>query len=198
MTTTLSYFDFDGSRGLECRLALSAAGVQFEDHRVARNEWAALKPTQPFAAMPVLTEGGRRIAQSNAILRYVGVTNGLHPSDPWTAAEHDALLQSVEDLRSKMPGSGMSDDEKKTAREAFAAGFLSVWANTLSNRIAGPFLEGDSINVTDIKLYTILRAYLSGGYDHIPASFFDAYPKIMALYAAVDAHPGVKGFFASR
>ncbi len=199
MTTSRTYFDFDGSRGLECRLALHVAGVPFEDVRLNREQWAATKPTLPFGAAPVLTVDGRQLAQSTAILNYIGRGHGLHPTDPWTAAEHDAVMHSVEDLRTKVPGTReMPDDEKKAAREAFAAGFLTQWARTISDRIRGPFLEGDALNVADLKLYVILRAYLSGGYDHIPGSFFDAFPKLVALHAAVDAHPEVRAYFAAR
>jgi prostaglandin-H2 D-isomerase / glutathione transferase len=198
MTTSLTYFDFDGSRGLECRLALTAAGVAFDDNRVNREQWAALKPTVPFGAMPVLDHNGRKLAQSTAILRYVGGTHAMHPADAWTAAEHDALMHSVEDLRHKMPGAGLSDDDKKSAREAFGAGWLTQWAATVEARIAGPFIEGATLNVADIKLYVILRAFFSNTYDHIPGSFFDSYPKIKALYAAVDGHAGIKAYFASR
>lgn len=190
--TTLTYFDFEASRGLECRLALSVAGVEFEDRRIQRAEWPALKPTLPYGALPVLEQDGRIVAQSNAILRYVGAQHGLLPSDPWVVAEHDAVLQSVEDLRYKLPGFGLSDDEKKTKRAEFAAGWLAQWAQTLDARIQGPFLEGDTLHVADIKLYTILRAFMNGIYDHLPASLFDAYPKVQALYAAVDAHPGIR------
>lgn len=196
MTTSLTYFDFDGSRGLECRLALAVAGVPFEDIRLDRNQWAALKPTTPYGALPLLNVDGRVLAQSTAILNYIGRTHGLLPADPWAAARHDAVMQSVEDLRQKVPGTrDMADDEKKTLREAFAKGWLSQWAATVSDQIVGPFLDGDAISVADLKLYVILRAYLTGGYDHIPASTFDAWPKIGALYNAVDAHPGVRGYF---
>lgn len=198
MAISLTYFDFNASRGLECRLALTAAGADFDDIRISRPEWAALKPTVPFGALPVLNHDGRLVAQSNAILRYVGVNHGLHPSDPWIGAEHDAILQSVEDLRYKVPaGSDMSDEDKKAKREAFAAGFLSQWAQTLEDRIAGPFVEGTKLHIADIKIYVILRAYLGGVYDHIPASHFDAYPKLLALYAAVEAHPALNGYLAS-
>jgi len=40
----LSYFDAPSSRGEECRLALVAAGADFEDHRVKREDWPSLKP----------------------------------------------------------------------------------------------------------------------------------------------------------
>ncbi|MFT4978394.1 MAG: glutathione S-transferase [Myxococcota bacterium] len=198
MSVTLTYFDFDASRGLECRLALTAAGVDFEDNRIQRDQWLALKPTLPFGALPLLTDGDRQLCQTTTILRYIGSSHGMHPTDPWKAAQHDALMESVEDLRYKVPGSGMSDEEKKAAREAFAAGWLTRWATTVSESITGPFVDGDKLNVVDIKLYTILRSYINGVYDHIPASMFEQWPAITAFYAAVDAHPDIQRFFASR
>jgi hypothetical protein len=53
-------------------------------------------------------------------------------------------------------------------------------------------------NVVDLKLYVITRAYLNGRYDHIPASFFDAYPVLTGLVAAVDTHPSVVSYWATR
>jgi len=197
MSLTLTYFNFDGSRGLECRLALTVAGVPFVDERLTRDQWGERKPTAPFGGLPVLRDGDRALAQSNAILGWVGRTHGLYPTDPWVAAEHDAVMQSVEDLRYKLP-SPTSDDEKKTAREAFAAGWLTQWANYVDGRISGPFLEGAALQVADLKLYVILRSFKRAAYDHIPATFFDAWPKITAHYAAVEAHPVVAAYLAAR
>lgn len=185
MTTKLTYFDFDGSRGQECRIALRLCGVAFEDVRLSREQWAAAKPTTPYGAMPIFEHERRKLAQSNAILRYLGASHGLHPQDPWTAAEHDAVMDSVEDLRNKLPGQGLSDEAKKTAREAFASGWLTQWGNTVSSRIRGPLLEGEAIHVADIKLYVIVRSLLSGTFDHIPPSLFDAWPALLAHQAAV-------------
>ncbi len=198
MTTQLAYFDFDGSRGLDCRLALALAGVAFEDDRVARADWPARKPTMPFGAMPVLTVDGKQLAQANAILVYVGRTNGLHPTDPWEAAQHEALMASVEDLRAKVPGKAATDDETRAAREAFAAGWLTAWAKTVEGAIEGPFVSGAAPQVVDVKLYVILRSLASGTYDHIPASFLDAYPKARGLFEAVDALPAIRGWFAPK
>lgn len=195
MTTQLTYFDFDGSRGLDCRLALALAGVPFVDERLARPEWALRKPTTPFGALPVLTVDGAVLAQANAILVYVGRTHGLHPTDPWVAAQHEALMHSVEDLRQKVPGKAATDDETRAAREAFAAGWLTGWAKTVEASIAGPFVAGATPNVVDVKLYVILRSLASGTYDHIPTTFLDAYPKAKALFQAVDALPAIRGWF---
>lgn len=195
MTTRLSYFDFEGSRGLDCRLALALAGVPFVDDRIGRADWPARKATLPFGAVPLLTVDGRELAQANAILVYVGRTHDLHPSDPWEAAQHEALMHSVEDLRNKVPPKGATDDDTRAAREAFAAGWLTRWATTVDAAIAGPFVGGDKPQVVDIKLYVILRSLAAGTYDHIPATFLDAWPKLKALIASVDALPAVAGWF---
>lgn len=199
MTTRLTYFGFDGSRGLECRLALTLAGIPFEDVRLSRDQWAAMKAQTPYGGLPLLEIDGRSLSQCNAILTWIGRTHDLHPADPWRAAEHEAVMCSVEDLRNKMPGtSAMTDDEKRIARQDFAAGWLAQWAESTSRQIRGPFLDGERISVADLKLYTILRSFHRGAYDHLPASVFDAWPKIQALYAAIDARPEVQGWFAAR
>lgn len=198
MTVTLTYFDFDASRGLECRLALAVAGIDFHDERLQRGDWVQRKPQTPFGALPLLTVDGRSLAQSNAILVWIGRGHGLHPADPWTAAEHEAIMLSVEDLRYKLPGPGLDDDAKKAARQEFAQGWLAGWAQHLQGRIAGPFLEGDQLTVADLKLYTILRAVLGGVYDHIPGDVFEDHPAVTGLYAAVAAHPEVAAYLAGR
>lgn len=199
MTTSLTYFNFDGSRGMECRLALAAAGVSFEDIRLDRPEWLALKPNTPYGALPILTEDGRSLAQSNAILAYLGRKHGLHPADPWAAAEHEAVMHSCEDLRFKVAlPAGMSDDDKRAARESFANTWLKTWGKTISERVVGPFLEGAAMHVADIKLAVILKGLLAGTYDHIPGSTMDAWPKLTALVAAVDSHPGIAAFVEGK
>jgi glutathione S-transferase len=81
----LTYFDFDGSRGEVARLAMHLGGVAFEDRRIARKDWAAMRDRFPFQALPVLEVDGMVIAQSNTINRYVGKLAGLYPKDDWQA-----------------------------------------------------------------------------------------------------------------
>ena len=120
----LTYFDAPVSRGEECRLAFTLAGVDFEDRRVTRDEWLALKPTSPFGGLPILeVEGHPPIGQSNAILTYIGRRYGLHPTDLAAAALHEGVLAHVEDLRATVAhaGRGADEGEKKRVREQLAA-----------------------------------------------------------------------------
>ena len=82
----LVYFDFAGSRGEECRIALHLAGIDFEDVRVKSDEWPAMKINTPFGAMPVLEIPGKApLAHSNAILVFIGRQHRLHPADAFEA-----------------------------------------------------------------------------------------------------------------
>ena len=196
-TIKLSYFDFPGGRGEDCRIALHMAGVQFEDHRVKGPQWSDLKSSTPFGAMPVLEVDGKQLAQSNAILRLIGSRHELHPSDDWEAARHDALLAAAEDLRSKLtPVLAIKDDTKQAKREEFANSYMQAWAANIEKQIEGPFVAGDKLNVADLKLYVLVKWFAKGGVDHVPTDVFKNAPKLMALYDAVENHPKVKDWYA--
>lgn len=199
-TTTLTYFDFPGSRGEECRLALHLAGVPFTDERLKRDEFLARKASLPFGALPVLTvEGHPPLAQSNAILALVGRQHGLHPTEPWAAAREEAIMAAVEDMRAKLgPLMRLKDEaEKRRTREEAASGYLQDWGGWIERQLGdGPFVAGAALHVVDLKLFVVLGPYLKGNVDFIPADVFRAFPKLLAVHAAVAAHPGVIAWYA--
>lgn len=195
----LIYFDAPVSRGEECRLALHLAGMDFEDVRLSHEEWAARKEEAPFGALPVLELPGKPpLAQTNAILVLIGRQHGLHPTDDFEAAQHEAMMQHVEDLRAAVgPTIRMADAEKKATRESLVAGFLPTWAAAAERNItAGPFFAGAKINVVDLKLYKAVQWLSSGKVDHIPATIFAGYPKLTGVYESVRGHAGVKSWTA--
>jgi glutathione S-transferase len=195
----LTYFDAPVSRGEECRLALHLAGIDFEDERIKSSDWPALKERTPYGAMPYLTLPGKPpLAHSNAILVYIGRGHGLHPQDDFEAARHEGMMQHVEDLRARVsPTIRMADAEKKARREELVAGFLPEWARVAERNITGaPFFGGASIHVVDLKLHMAVRWFNGGKVDHIPATIFEAYPRLMAVHNAVRDHARVKSWYA--
>lgn len=196
----LTYFDNAASRGEECRLALFLANVEFDDIRLKREEWPTVKPTAPYGTVPFLeVEGKPAIGQSNAILVYVGRSHGLHPTDPFEAALHESILEYAEELRHTVgPALWMKDAaERKKAREELGAVYLPAWGARVERQIAkGPFFAGEQLNVVDIKLYSIVRWFLSGILDHVPTTVFADCPKLVGVHDAVRAHPGVKAWYA--
>jgi prostaglandin-H2 D-isomerase / glutathione transferase len=195
----LTYFDAPVSRGEECRLALHIAGVDFDDERIARDEWTARKPTTPFGGLPTLTIPGKGVlGQSNAILVHVGRRYGLHPKDDFEAARHEAVMQHVEDLRAAItPTMRMSDEAaKKKAREELAATYLPAWSERAEKQIEGPFVGGAALQVVDLKILMVVRWLKSGTLDHIAKTVFDGFPKLVGVHDAVAAHPAVKAWYA--
>ncbi len=195
---TLTYFDASVSRGEECRLALFLADVPFTDDRLKSGEFDQRKASTPYGALPVLSaEGHPAIAQSNAILRLIGSLHGLHPSDPWEAARHEALMGAIEDMRVRLTATRLPDkDALKKAREDFAKGYLMEWAGHVQAQLGDPFLGGASLQVTDLKLFVVLTPLLRASMDHIPATVFDDFPKLTKHHAAVKAHAKVAEWYA--
>ena len=203
MTTQpkLIYFDAPVSRGEECRLALHLGGVDFIDERIAGSDWPALKAASPYGAMPWLELPGHPpLAHTNPILVLIGRSHGLHPEDDFEAAQHEAMMQHVEDLRANVgPTIGMDAAEKQRVREGLVKDFFPGWAQATEKNIHGqPFFAGEKINVVDLKLHMAVRWFIGGKVDHIPATIFDAYPKLMGVYAAVRDHADVKAWYAKK
>jgi prostaglandin-H2 D-isomerase / glutathione transferase len=194
----LIYFDFAGSRGEECRIALHLAGVDFDDVRIPTADWPKLKPQTPFGSLPVLEIAGKPpLAESNAILVYIGRQHGLHPKDDLDAAYHEALMSYAEELRATVgPSLRITDEtEKRTAREELASNFLPTWGTNVERQLGEhPFVGGDKLQVVDIKLYMIVRWFASGTVDHVPSAVFDHCPKLKRLYQQVGEHAGVKAW----
>lgn len=200
-THKLTYFDFSGSRGEECRLALHLAKVPFDDVRIDRATWLEMKPKTPYGSLPILeVEGKGTLTQSNAILQYIGNQHGLLPRDPWESARHEAVMCAVEELRGHMtPSLRAADDEtKKKLREDLAQNYLARWGENVERQIRGPFVGGEKISVADLKLFTILRWITSGVLDHIPAALWENHPKLTALQAAVESHPDVADWYSKK
>ncbi len=195
----LIYFDAPVSRGEECRLALHVAGIDFEDERINPAAWPAMKGQMPYGGMPVLELPAHPpLAHSNAILVLIGRRHGLHPDDDFEAARHEGMMQHVEDLRAVVaPTIRMGDAEKRAAREAIVAGFLPAWARFAEKNILGePFFGGAKLQVVDLKLHMAVRWFNSGKVDHIPATIFAGYTKLLGVHDAVRDHAAVKSWYA--
>lgn len=197
----LIYFDFPGGRGEDCRLALTIANVDFEDDRVPIASWPERKAGTPYGALPVLELPGQApLAQSNTILRLIGTKHDLHPTDPFVAVQHEAIMVSVEDVRARVnPNPGIEDAAaKEQFRTAFVEKTLIPWANDVEAQIGdGPFVAGSTLNVVDLKLFILMKWFIGGGVDHVPTEVFAKHTKLMRVYDSVKAHPKVVAWYAS-
>ncbi|RHY33119.1 hypothetical protein DYB32_001963 [Aphanomyces invadans] len=180
------------------RLALTIGGVPFEDHRFQREEWPALKQTLPFKQVPALTVDGQVLCQSHAIARYAGSLAGLYPTENrLDACRVDEISDFCEDVMQKVAPSFREADpaKKKAMREELAATTFPEMFGMLDARLAsygsnGPWFL-NSITIADLDVYCFVSMMKSGFLDDIPTTICDGYPKIMAIYNAVAAHPAV-------
>jgi glutathione S-transferase len=194
----LTYFDTARSRGEECRLALFLAGVDFEDNRIQREAWPALKPTTPFGSLPVFELPGKpAVSQSNAILGHIGRRYGLLPDDEWEALRLESLLSAVEDLRHAVGRTfGIQDPgELKRRRAELVEGPISTWAANMEKQIVGPFAGGAQISVADVKLFIVMGWFKGGALDHVPTDVLARFPKLEKLFESVKQHPRVVAWY---
>jgi glutathione S-transferase len=111
------YFPFKGVAE-PIRMAFVVGDVNFEDNRLEQGAWVDLKPSTPFAALPVLhLDSGEQLAQADAILRYAGKLSGLYPKDDDLAAMRvDMWLGAEEDVMGEIrPTVYEKNEEKKMA-----------------------------------------------------------------------------------
>ena len=166
----LIYFDFPGRAG-PIRQALGIGGVPFEDERFAPADWPMRKGDMPLGAVPVLDVDGIRLCHSNAILRYAGRLAGLYPDDPLQAAQCDQVLDTVEEILTRIVATfPLEAEEQRKAREELCTGVLPFYLKALENMIGatdGPFVADGRLTVADLKLVSFTKMLASGQLDHI-------------------------------
>lgn len=198
------YFDIDGGRGEVARLICAVGNIPFEDVRVGFSDWATLKPTAPFGAMPFIEVDGKRVSQCNAINRYLGRQAGLYPADAWEALLCDEVMDAVEDIQSQIGATLFLKDagEKQKLRVALADGPIPMYLSRLADRLkaaGGEHFVGNKLSIADLKTFAWMRHLKSGILDHIPADIVARVaPALDAQHDRILAIPAVSAHYAAR
>jgi glutathione S-transferase len=130
---TLEYFDIAG-KGEPIRLLAKHLGLELNDTRLSREDFNERKLAGRYAFGQVpslevgLPGGSERLAQTNAILRYLCVTCGAHPAAAEDAALVDSLLDFEADLTRGLMvirygprfGIELDDEQKAASLEAYS------------------------------------------------------------------------------
>lgn len=199
----LTYFDFAGGRGEPIRIALHAAGLEFEDIRLSFPEFSKMRQDTRFNALPVLEIDGAAVTQSNAICRYIGKMAGLYPVDDLQALYCDETLDAVEDISHHIGATfGLDGEELRAAREKLVSGWLTTFLKGLSallERGGGHYFADDRMTVADLKVLMQSRWLRSGSLDHVPKDLVDRIaPNLVKHQARIEADPRVAAYYASR
>ena len=213
----LTYFDFDGGRGEPVRIALHAAGIEFEDERWAFPVFQERRGEVRFNALPVLEQlrqsgnevieadekiDGIAVTQSNAQCRYVGKLAGLYPKDDLQALYCDEVMGAVEDLTNRIvPTFSLEGEALKSAREELVSGWLSTFISGIGELLerGGEYFADDKLTVADLKVFYTVRWLTSGSLDHIPADLVERLaPNLVAHAARIEAEPVVTSYYDGR
>lgn len=223
MPYELYYWPEIQGRGEFVRLALEEAGAEYID--VARGSesdgrgvsamMALLESDRiehlPFAP-PFLKDGETLVAQTAAILLYLGGRLGLAPRDEagrlWT---HQIQL-TITDLVAESYNSHHPIDEDlyfheqkpealhraKVFRATRLPKFLGWFERVLAQNPAGDsHLVSDAATYADLSLFQVVEG-LSYAFPRTTAGVLGGLPRVTALRAAVAQRPRIKAYLASE
>uniref|UniRef100_A0A7S1IXQ5 Glutathione transferase n=1 Tax=Eutreptiella gymnastica TaxID=73025 RepID=A0A7S1IXQ5_9EUGL len=216
----LTYFDIEGAAE-KVRLALVLSGTPFEDDRLSFQDWGARKPETPYGQLPVMTVDGEEMAQSPAMLRWVGRTCGdgsLYPTDPQAQFEVEAMLALSDDLaRAWAPclylsfspwkyghAEDISPEAKgemiKSLRQKFLAEEIPRFMGYFERQLekTGAFFAGDKVTIADLQILPQLRYWHTNYVEHIPLNCLAGYPNSMAWMDRMYAIPAIHEWYESK
>lgn len=189
----LSYFDIKGRAELS-RILFNYGGIAFEDDRVARPDFAAMKPTLPFGQVPLLEVDGTVYAQSMAIARYADKLVGLYPAGPREALTVDVFscsLCEVENLFIEFMFKTSDEAKKAERKKVFSEQTVPRYFATLEKLVQGTFILGDELSYADVQLLDVVDNKIKWAF---PDFTLDGFPKLATVVSHVKAEPKIAAY----
>ncbi|CCI39707.1 unnamed protein product [Albugo candida] len=192
----LVYFDLKGRAEL-ARLCFAYGKVPFEDKRLSKEEFGAVKPKLPLGQVPVLHIDEVVYPESAAIARYASQLSGLYPTEPQEIMKVEAVIGSFQELLTPVAqiryfNLEESDKAAKTKQvlEVLLPKIFS-WCQSISGE---KYILGNKISLADVAIFDMVENFLSG------VSGFDAskYPKIEGIKNHVKAEPTIAAYLSKQ
>ncbi|KAH6572140.1 hypothetical protein BASA60_006775 [Batrachochytrium salamandrivorans] len=160
----------------------------------------------PFGQVPFLTINGTTdLAQSQAILCYVGTLTGLFPAaDPLKAALVNQICLFVEDITQAVVVVLFTPDaeSKLKAHKNFvtekAPTMLAALERAIEKHSGGKWAVGDSLTIADLCIYYAVDLLTSDYFPEITMDTVGSKSRTAAIYQAVHAHPKVMEWNAAH
>jgi glutathione S-transferase len=197
----LTYFNGRG-RAEIVRLVFAAAGVEYQDIRIEKANWPALKPTTPFGQVPVLeADGGLKLCQSNSIARYLARKFHLAGKTDEDQARADMVVDCFEDTMKPVVTFLFESDEtrmetlkKKALEEQLPTSLAGLEGLLKANHGGDGFFVGTELTWADLGFIVFVGWLSMAGADTQLAK----YPKLTALRERVEKVPKVAAWLAKR
>lgn len=176
------------------RLLLSHLDRPYRTEMVSIFEGDGQRPDflrmNPMGAVPVIRlEDGRAIAESNAILCFLGEGTPYLPDDPfdrakvmqWLFFERSYVSPSIANLRYFTLTGKLDRQQGVEGRRALGVKTLGVMDRELGER---PFLAGEAYTIADISNFAYSHLAGDAGFD------LGLYPNLQAWIGRVRSQPG--------
>ncbi|KAJ3663079.1 hypothetical protein Zmor_007388 [Zophobas morio] len=192
-----TYFDI---RGLAetIRYLFKYGEIEFEDVRIKHENWPPLKDSTPFGVLPILEHNGKVVGQSISIARYLGRKLKLAGENEWENLEIDAVVDTLNDMKSKLSPIFAEKDEakKKVLIEAAKKDTIAFYLPRLEaivKKNKGYFALG---RLTWADFYF---AAVSPAFDLvIGEDILASYPNMKSVREKVNALPAIKKWIEVR
>ncbi|XP_048767140.1 glutathione S-transferase-like isoform X2 [Ostrea edulis] len=167
----LTYFDLRG-RAEPIRLLFAVAGVPFEDERIEREQWSAIKHKVPGNALPILSVDGFLVTQSTAIIRHLARIFGLDGETLSLKVKVDEIVEYLLEMKNKMAEMPMMSDDSRTQEKAMeimksfkelmmkACTFIEAQIQKNMKQGNG-FAVGNRLTVADIMIFEAFENILA-------------------------------------
>ncbi|GMS94978.1 hypothetical protein PENTCL1PPCAC_17153, partial [Pristionchus entomophagus] len=197
----LNYFDARGL-GEVSRQLFILSGTPYEDNRIPKDQWPALKEKYGFGTLPVLEVDGKQIPQSLAIARYLAKEFGFYGANAFEAAWVDALADQAKDFLSEMRpyfviAMGMAEGDKDKAKAEIALPAIKkhfdLFEKAAKDNGSNGHFVGSKLSYVDILISEFVFSIDS----FMPGSF-DAFPTVLAVRAKVTSIPAIKEWIEKR
>jgi len=180
------------------RFIFAYAGVEYEDNRIERENWPAVKENYPWGQLPVLQVGEKTLCQSNTIARYLAKKYKLVGDDDWEAAKMDELADALTDFRGEWRKHFTEQDETKKAelKKNFDENVVPKYLSKFEAQIAangGPYLVGKRVSWIDLQLAHFLEFF-----EVQAPALLDSYSNLKKLKETVFEIPQIKAWIEKR
>jgi len=132
----LTYLDGKG-RAEVMRFVFAYRNIPYEDVRIPYGpEWNKVKNDFPWGEVPVLEIDGKVLAQSGAILRFLGKKHDLAGDNEYESAKCDEMWESLSDLQTPtwtMYMEPMIPRRRNSLRNYLMRPFQSIVANGMKS-----------------------------------------------------------------
>ena len=193
----LVYFEIKG-RGEVSRLIFAQAGVEYEDKRVSKEEWAQLKPTTPTGQLPLLEVDGKTLTGSRPINRFLAERFGLAGSNDLENAEIAGIIDLMDDFIMRLFPWFIEKDEAKKAEvlKNISENEVPKYMGILEKRCAannGNWIYGQKVTYADI---TIVGACDFVG-SFLP-NLLEGQPALAKMKESVESLPNIARWLKER